>query len=191
MPESAPLAVNESSKTLIFTPGEHSLVVAECSNVPTASSDSDIADIPPTPPKSLPVVSDIPMVPPEGLAVSATRHFSVEYPKKRKRDSSHVHRPIAMTGPLDGFFKRVTAEVAAADDARMLLEWREEMETIKASNDVHAAQAKRQKTKAASQRQRECRSRKMASEVRSGKRDTDGKIIRTKVVPNPVLFVEC
>jgi hypothetical protein len=82
---------------------------------------------------------------------------------------------------LDAFFKPVTAEVAAADRAQMTLEWRENREMSKAGDDAHAAQAKRQKREEATQRQHECRSRKVAGQIRSGKRDMNGMIIRTEV----------
>jgi hypothetical protein len=61
--------------------------------------------------------------------------------KKRKHDPS-ARPSIVKAGSLDNFFKPVTADVAAADRARMSLEWRENMEQSKADDDARAEQAK-------------------------------------------------
>ena len=93
---------------------------------------------------------------------------------------------ITKAGTLDRFFKPVTREVAAADRARMTLEWRETMDSLQADRDERTEQAKRQKRDLSTQRQRKHRGRKMADQIESGKRDIDGKMIRTKVISDSI-----
>ena len=121
------------------------------------------------------------LVTPANLPTTSTSGPST---KKRKYGADTIsEQPAATTGPLDVFFKSVTADVAAADRARMTSEWRINMEKSKASGDIRAEQAKRQKMEAATQRQRECRNRKVANQMKSGKHDANGKRIHTKVIP--------
>ena len=58
----------------------------------------------------------------------------------------------------------------------------------KASDDAHAEWEKRRKTEAALQHQRECRSRKVIDQVKSGKWDVNNKIIHTKVILNSMFL---
>ena len=69
-----------------------------------------------------------------------------------------------------------------ADRTWMSLEWSENMERSKVGDDAHAECAKRQRMEGATLRQRKCRSRKMASQIKSRKRDSHGKIIKAKMV---------
>ena len=91
-----------------------------------------------------------------------------------------------MPGTLDSFFKPVTPDVVEADRARMSLEWREDMERSRDGRAARAEQALRLKREASAQCQRRFRSRKVADQIESGKRDVNGKINHTKVISDPI-----
>ena len=89
-------------------------------------------------------------------------------------------------GTLDSFFKPVTPDVVEADQARMSLEWREDMERSRDGRAARAEQALQLKREASAQHQRRFRSRKVADQIESGKQDVNGKINHTKVISDPI-----
>ena len=109
---------------------------------------------------------------------------SVRVPSKRSPDIAGVQdtsRPIKQQKKLNNWFKPGTDDDVWAYHYRTQLEWEERQEETKQDAEEHRQAAKRHSTKLATKRKRRQRAKLVDEDIKLGRRDSTGKLIKAKV----------
>jgi len=155
------IVLEKASIPILSTHGSDFLVLITSSEPPSSAQPDSLTRAP----------NELPPTPPA--------------PKKRPHENSNPD-VVKRQKKLDNWFKQGSRDDIIAYHQRMDLEWSENLEEIRIEDGKRHSHQK----ELAAERKRRQRDRETEADIKSGKRDTEGKIIKKKLQKVYYLFLQ-